>query len=129
MSESQASVIAPLAQVLVVDDDPDVRGMIAWALEEEGLQVSIAADGRQALARFAAARPSLVVLDLGLPGVDGQGVADGLRHAYGNGVPIVVVSADGHAAAKARRAGAHAYLHKPFEIAELVGIVRRLLAA
>ncbi len=113
--------------VLVVDDDPDMRLMMRWALEEEGLSVATAGDGRAALARIAEQRPALVVLDMSLPLVDGYGVAQGLRTAYGEDVPIVLVTADGRAAEKARRTGARAYLHKPFEVDDLVHAVSRIL--
>ncbi|HEY7293979.1 MAG TPA: response regulator [Dehalococcoidia bacterium] len=117
------------ADVLVVDDDPDVRLMIRWALEEEGLTVATAGDGRAALDLLAARRPALLVLDMSLPLVDGYGVAAGLRAAYGADVPILLVTADGRAAEKARRLGARAYLHKPFEVDELVRAVQRIIQA
>ena len=117
------------APILVVDDDPEIRQMIQWALEDEGWTVETAADGRQALERATRARPSLVVLDMGLPLVDGDGVARGLKAAYGATVPILVVTADGHATEKAARVGARAHLAKPFEIQALCDAVRRALAA
>ena len=111
--------------ILVVDDDADVRRTIQWALEDEGLVVETAADGRQALDRVARDCPSLVVLDISLPGVDGYDVAAGVRARYGDTVPMMVITADGSAAEKARRVGAFAYLHKPFEIDDLVTAVQR----
>ena len=117
------------APILVVDDDPEIRQMIQWALEDEGWTVQTAADGRQALEQATRSRPSLVVLDMGLPLVDGTGVASGLRAAYGAAIPIVVVTADGRAAEKADRVGARAHLAKPFEIEALCDVVRTALAA
>jgi CheY-like chemotaxis protein len=117
------------APILVVDDDPEIRQMIQWALEDEGWTVETAADGRQALDQATRSRPSLVVLDMGLPLLDGDGVAAGLRVAYGAAIPIVVVTADGRAAEKADRVGARAHLAKPFEIEALCDAVRRALAA
>src|SRR5579871_4591142 len=113
--------------VLIVDDDPTMRQVMSWALEEEGLQVAAAGDGRAALETIGRERPALVVLDMGLPLVDGYGVATGLRAAYGAAVPILLVTADGRAAEKARRVGARAYLHKPFELDDLVRAVQRIL--
>jgi DNA-binding response OmpR family regulator len=117
------------APVLVVDDDPHLRRLLAWALEDEGIAVETAADGYEAIARLAQRRPALVVLDMGLPGRDGYAVADSLRAAYGGTVPILVLTADGRAAAKAQRVGAFAYLPKPFELEELLAAVQRGLAS
>jgi len=113
--------------VLVVEDDRDVRHTIKWALEDEGLSVETAADGQEALEVAARTRPGLVLLDMGLPIVDGYGVASGLRQTYGDSVPILLITADGRAAEKARRVGARTYLHKPFDIDHLVEAVQRLL--
>jgi CheY-like chemotaxis protein len=116
------------AAVLVVDDDPDLRLTIQWVLEDEGFQVVTASDGREALDRSRRHRPSLVVLDMGLPVVDGFGVAAGLQETYGGAVPILVVTADGRAAEKAARVGAFAYLKKPFDLDALIASVQRGLA-
>lgn len=113
--------------ILVVEDDQDVRHTIQWALEDEGYAVLTASDGKQALDRVQGRQPALVLLDMGLPVVDGYGVADGLRANYGDRVPILVITADGRAAEKAHRVGAVGYLHKPFDIDHLLGTVRRVL--
>ena len=114
--------------ILVVEDDPRIREIIRWALEDEGYAVTTAADGRQALERAAAAPPALVVLDMMLPILDGPAVAAGLRAAPRPMPPIVLVTADGRAAEKAARVGAFAYLHKPFDLDDLIAVVRRGLA-
>ena len=124
---SSGSAESDSATILVVEDDVYVRQTIEWALEDEGLPVETAADGRQALEWASRRKPGLVILDMGLPVVDGFGVADGLRATYGDAVPILTVSADRRAAEKARRIGAFDYLHKPFEIDALIGAVRRAL--
>ena len=111
--------------VLVVDDDANVRQVVQWTLEDAGFSVEVAGDGQSALKRAVAQRPAVVVLDIGLPDGDGAGVAARLRAACGDHLPIVVVTADGRAAEKARRAGAYAYLHKPFDGDELVAVVQR----
>jgi two-component system KDP operon response regulator KdpE len=113
--------------ILLVEDDAALRRMVAWALEDEGLACVAAADGREALAWLAGARPALVLLDMGLPEVGGEGVAAGLRARHGAGPPIVVLTADGRAPEKARRVGAAAYLRKPFELDALLATVARLL--
>jgi CheY-like chemotaxis protein len=113
--------------VLVVEDDADIRRLICLALEDEGLPVESAADGREALSRLDAERPALVLLDMSLPEVSGEGVAAGIHRRYDNHVPIVVVSA--HATGEqARRLGATAYVAKPFDVNELMDTVHRLLA-
>jgi DNA-binding response OmpR family regulator len=114
--------------ILVVDDDPELRHVIRWALEEEGWAVETAADGQQALEQACRRRPRLVILDMGLPRLDGNGVAAGLRTVYGDTVPIVVITADGQAVDKARRVGAHAHLSKPFEIDDLCAVVHQALS-
>jgi DNA-binding response OmpR family regulator len=113
--------------VLVVEDDPDLRQSIQWVLEDEGLVVQTAANGREALARAVHQQPALVVLDPGLPILDGEAVAAGLREAYGEAVPILTITADDKGAEKARRVGALGYLPKPFDIDDLVSAVRRAL--
>ena len=111
--------------ILVVEDDPQVRRTIQWTLEAEGFTVALAEDGRAALDWAQQRRPALLVLDIGLRLVDGYGVAAGVRATHGESVPILVVTADGRAAEKAERTGAFAYLNKPFDLDELVALVRR----
>ena len=111
--------------ILVVDDDPGLREIIRETLEDEGLLVDVARDGPEALEIAAQRRPDLVVLDWGLPVFDGDVVAAHLRQAHGDAIRFLIVTADGRAAEKARRAGAFAYLHKPFDVNVLVDVVRR----
>ena len=87
-----------------------------------------AADGQEAVEWLTRQRPLLVLLDMGLPIVSGDGVAASLRAHYGTAVPVVVLTADGRASEKARHVGAVAYLHKPFDIDELVRTVYAALA-
>lgn len=113
--------------ILVVDDDPEIRDVVRWLLEDEGWTVETASDGRDALERATQARPALIVLDMGLPILSGEEVAMRLRVYYHEPPPIVVVSADGRAGEKAAKIGAAAYLHKPFDVDELARLVRRTL--
>jgi len=115
--------------VLVVDDDPKVREVAVWALEDEGFAVEQAAGRREAAERARRRPPALVVLDMGLPPDDGGTVAADLRAACGEHLPILVITADGRASEKARRVGAFAYLHKPFDLDQLVRLVRSGLAS
>lgn len=111
--------------VLIVEDDASLRQVLRWALEDEGLAVDTVADGHQALAWLAQHKPALLLLDWGLPGLSGEQVAAGLRATHGLGVPIVLVTADGRAAAKAEHVGALSYVRKPFDLDELIGAVHR----
>ena len=115
------------AVVLVVDDDPEIRDLVRWLLEDEGWTVETAVDGRDALDQATNSRPALIVLDMGLPIMSGEEVARRLHDVYTDPPPIVVVSADGHAGERAARIGAASFLHKPFNVDELARIVRTTL--
>jgi CheY-like chemotaxis protein len=111
--------------ILVVDDDPRVRLTIQWALEDAGLRVVMAEDGERAVQLAAAASPAVMVLDMTLPVMDGYEVASTVRATHAPSVPILVMTADGHAAEKAERVGAYEYVRKPFDVGDLVDAVRR----
>ena len=113
------------APVLVVDDDPRIRNLLRTLLVGEGLTVDVAADGRQALDVARNERPAVVLLDMGLPLLDGAGVAMGLAALPGGAPPILLITADGNAMAKAQRIGAFAYIQKPFDLDEVVELVQR----
>ncbi len=114
--------------MLVVDDDPTVREVVATYLRRDGLDVLEAADGPGALATDADARPDLVVLDLMLPGLDGLEVFRRLRARRGD-VPVVMLTARGDEADRVLglEVGADDYVAKPFSPRELVLRVQALL--
>ena len=114
-------------RVLVVDDQQPMRRVLELSLAAHGYAVDSAATGASALEQARQRPPDLVVLDLGLPDLDGLQVIAAVR-AF-SAVPILVISARDAAAAeaRARAAGADGYLAKPFEIGELVGRVRAAL--
>jgi DNA-binding response OmpR family regulator len=114
--------------ILVVEDDPQFRQMIRSTLEDEGWTVEVAVRGQQALEWLLRRRPALVLLDWRLSDVDGDVVATGLRTTHGEGIPLVLITADGHAARKAGRVRAFGYLNKPFELDDLISLVRRGLS-
>ncbi len=116
-----------MTRVLVVDDEAPIRRALSANLRARGYDVDVAATGEQALDLAAHHHPDLVLLDLGLPGMDGREVIDGLRGW--SAVPIVVLSARGSERDKvdALDAGADDYLSKPFGMDELLARVRAAL--
>jgi two-component system KDP operon response regulator KdpE len=118
---------APPARILVVDDEPQIRKFLEIALRAQGYAVEEAAAGRPALEQLALHGADLVVLDLGLPDLDGHEV---LREIRGwSQVPVVVLSVRASEAEKVRAldAGANDYVTKPFGIQELMARLRVLL--
>lgn len=115
------------ALVLVVDDDDDIRAVLRALLERAGLDVAEAADGREALRRTFEDRPQLVLLDLGLPDLDGFEVLRRLRDL--SDLPVLVLTARGLERDKVDGLGLGAddYVTKPFSNAELVARVEALL--
>ena len=121
---------APVAaRVLVVDDEEGIRAFLEQALREEGYVVDAAADAQEALALAGEHEPGLAVLDIMLPDRDGDELAGELRARCGTDMPVLVITAGSFAAEKARRAGAFAYLRKPFDLDQLLKLVQQGLAA
>jgi DNA-binding response OmpR family regulator len=114
-------------RVLVVEDDEDIALALQRSLRMEGYEVRIAADGEAALDFAGAFHPDLVVLDLGLPKIDGMEVARRLR--AGGDVPILMLTARDALEARVEGldSGADDYLVKPFERQELLARLRALL--
>lgn len=115
------------ARILVVEDEPQLRGILRLYLEREGHRVTDAGDGSAALAAFDAEPFDLVILDLMLPGMQGETVLDALRDA--GGVPVLITSAKRSDADRIAglRAGADDYLGKPFNPHELTARVAAIL--
>ncbi len=113
-----------MTRVLVVDDEAPIRRALAANLKARGYDVDTAETGEQALDLAARHHPDVVLLDLGLPGIDGLEVIDGLRGW--THVPIVVLSARGAERDKvaALDAGADDYVAKPFGMDELLARLR-----
>lgn len=111
-------------RVLVVDDDRALARALGINLRAHGYQVTLAGTGRDALDAMAQAHPAVVVLDLGLPDLDGLGVLAGIRGW--SAVPVIVLSARSTSAEKvaALDAGADDYVTKPFGMDELLARIR-----
>jgi phosphate regulon transcriptional regulator PhoB len=118
------------ADVLVVEDEPDIRGLIVHHLERDGFRCRTAASGGEALARVRATPPDLVILDLMLPGMDGLEVCRRLRADPATaGLPIIMLTAKADEVDRVvgLEMGADDYLPKPFSTKELVARVRAVL--
>ena len=115
------------AQVLVVDDDPDIRGLVCTLLERAGFDAINAADGEEGLRKFYRWRPDLVVLDVAMAGLDGIKTLERIRVL--SDVPVLMLTAKGAELDKvhALRSGADDYVTKPFGRQELVARVEALL--
>lgn len=114
-------------RILVVDDEPQIRRVVAAYLEREGYAVETAADGEEALAKAARTRPDLIVLDLMLPKVSGETVCRTIRRS--SEVPVIMLTAKGSEEERVAglNQGADDYVVKPFSAKELVARVKALL--
>jgi pilus assembly protein CpaE len=120
------------AKILVVDDDPNVQRLLQYTLKQEGFEVVTASDGAEGFRLWGAENPSLILLDVMLPKLDGYQVATKIRQEEGASghVPIIMLTAEREVEQKVRglRAGADDYLIKPFHPAELLARIKSLLA-
>jgi two-component system, OmpR family, KDP operon response regulator KdpE len=115
-----------VTRLLVVDDDPHLARALRITLHAAGYDVTTAADGRSALRKAADDHPDLVVLDLGLPDLDGTEVLAGLRPWFGGPVLVLSARADSQDKVSALDAGADDYVSKPFDMGELLARLRAL---
>jgi CheY-like chemotaxis protein len=115
----------PPLLILVVDDDPDILEALSEILESEGFGVRRARNGREALDSLGAQLPGLILLDLMMPVMDGWEFVEQIRPRRDWAeIPVIVLSADRNVSSKARSLGAVGYLAKPFELRELLELVR-----
>jgi two-component system alkaline phosphatase synthesis response regulator PhoP len=113
--------------ILIVDDEDSITGFLAMVLEDEGYQVALASNGRQALQRLAHERVSLLLTDVMMPGMDGpalvRAMQDDLRYAS---IPVIFMTAVPRSldAASCRY---EAVIGKPFSVDDLLAVVARLI--
>lgn len=114
-----------MARILIVEDEERIASFVAKGLRAEGHQTTTVADGRDGLDHAMSGDYDLVVLDIGLPGMDGFEVLDQLR-SQGSSVPVIVLTARDSVGdtVSALEGGADDYMPKPFRFAELLARVR-----
>jgi CheY-like chemotaxis protein len=122
----------PLAsrRILVVDDQPSIRGVLELALKEAGAEVLAASDGASALLVARAAVPDLILLDVTMPGMTGWQVIEALLLATETaGIPVILqtTAEDLDSFEKARKRGVAAFISKPFRLNEVIETCRRIL--
>jgi two-component system KDP operon response regulator KdpE len=115
-----------VSRVLVVDDDPQLSRALRITLHAAGYDVATAPDGRTGLRRAAEDHPDLLILDLGLPDLDGTEVLAGLRPWFTGPVLVLSARADSQDKVGALDAGADDYVSKPFDMGELLARLRAL---
>jgi len=115
--------------ILVVDDDPDILEALSEILEAEGFEIRRARNGKEALERLEPDPPQLILLDLMMPVMDGWEFAQRMRQkpAAVSSIPLIVLSADRNVGSKALDIGAVGHLAKPFELNDLLEMVRKAL--
>ncbi len=119
-------------EILIVDDEPDIRMLVEGLLRDEGYETRLAGDSDAALNAFRTRRPNLVILDVWLQGsrLDGLGILEAIQHEEA-GLPVVMISGHGtiELAVSAIQRGAYDFIEKPFQSDRLLLVVRRALEA
>ena len=116
-------------RILVIDDEKNIRFMIAQCLEQEGYVVELAVDGEHGLEKSAVSEYDLVLLDIKLPGMDGVEVLHQMREIHIE-LPVIMITAHGtiETAVETMKLGAVDYLQKPFTPDEIIAVVERVMA-
>jgi len=112
--------------VLVVDDDPDILQTLGLCLSSEGYRVLMAANGKEALEILDHEHPSVILLDLMMPVMDGWQFVAELDHRGRRDVPLLILSADRAVQGHAQQLRASGHLAKPFDLDDLLGKVQQL---
>jgi DNA-binding NtrC family response regulator len=121
----------PAAQILVVDDEPDIRQLVQEILEDEGYSVQVAQDGETARLFYAQHKPDLVLLDIWMPDIDGISLLKEWSASGNLESQVVIMSGHGtlETAVEATRLGAFDFVQKPLSLAKLLATVRKALEA
>lgn len=121
-------VPAKIHALLIVDDQAGVRRFLAEAFSEEGYRVEVACSGEDAVRKASVWRPSLVLLDIKMPGMNGLETLEELRK-IAPGVPVVMMTAYGELdiVTEAKKRGVKHYINKPFDLGEVRCLVKELL--
>lgn len=116
--------------LLVVDDQAGVRRFLAEAFSDEGYRVEVACSGREAVTKAHARRPSLVLLDIKMPGMNGLETLEELKKIAPD-IPVILMTAYGEldTMKEARKRGVKHYVNKPFDLSEVRCLVKELLIA
>lgn len=124
----QPSPLKPGTKILIVEDDPSISRLLQLELEHRGLTVRLVADGLAALAAVATFQPQAIVLDILLPGMDGEKILQSIRR-QGVSTPVIMLTARDRPHDKIRNldTGADDYLTKPFDIDELMARLRAVM--
>ncbi|MFC1750496.1 sigma-54-dependent transcriptional regulator, partial [Pseudomonadota bacterium] len=115
--------------ILVVDDEPDIRELVKEILEDEGYQLSVAADGNSARQARRERRPDLILLDIWMPDIDGLSLFKEWQSDQEDMPPVVIMSGHGtvETAVEATRLGAYDFLEKPLSMSKLLLTIRHAL--
>src|SRR5712672_2785032 len=121
-----------VSDILIVDDEEDIRGLVAGILEDEGHGARLARDSDQAIAAIEARRPQLILLDIWLQGskLDGLQLLEAIKREHPS-VPVVMISGHGNieTAVTAIKLGAYDFIEKPFKADRLLLVVERAIEA
>lgn len=115
-------------RVLIVEDEPKIAAFMQKGLDRAGYRADVVGDGPTALAEATAADYQLILLDLGLPGLDGQAVLETLR-SQGNTCPVLIVTARLPATLEKNKLQklANGWVQKPFRMQELIGRIQQIM--
>ncbi|XZN88850.1 MAG: response regulator [Microcoleus sp.] len=127
MSAETATNTKEVKQILVVDDEPNIRELLRQSLEEEGYEVTEAFNGIDAISQAKSVKPDLIILDIMMPHIDGFDVAAVLKHdPQTMGIPIIIVSLI-HDLERGARLGIDSYFTKPINVGRLLREIGLLL--
>jgi len=116
--------------ILVVEDDPHIARLISLVLKRIGHEAQVVSDGQSALSRARETRPAMIFADLTISGMGGAALCSALKsEGATKTIPYVILSGDGDIAEKARVCGADDYMSKPFEVNDLIHLVKKYARA